>query len=22
GYGRGHGPLDHGVTFEPGRLEV
>ena len=22
GYGRGHGPLDPGVTFEPGRLEV
>ena len=21
GYGRGHGPLDHGVTFDPSRLE-
>ena len=21
GYGAGHGPLDHGVTFDPGRLE-
>ena len=22
GYGAGHGPLDHGVTFDPSRLEV
>ncbi len=22
GYGKGHGPLDHGVTFDPGRLEA
>ena len=21
GYGHGHGPLDHGVTFDPGRLD-
>ncbi|MEP4379027.1 MAG: bifunctional hydroxymethylpyrimidine kinase/phosphomethylpyrimidine kinase [Alphaproteobacteria bacterium] len=21
GYGQGHGPLDHGVTFDPGRLD-
>jgi len=21
GYGHGHGPLDHGVTVDPGRLE-
>ena len=22
GYGRGHGPLDHGVTLDPGRLDT
>lgn len=22
GYGRGHGPLDHGVTFDPARLKI
>ncbi len=22
GYGKGHGPLDHGVTFDPGRVPL